>query len=63
MGSLLGRVGGKVPVCHITYPVTCRKRRLAKRWGIKTGKSSGSEGKEARPRQIKAEVRLGRSWG
>ena len=40
------------------------KRRLAKRSEMKTGKSSGLKGKEARRlRHIKAEDHSGRSWG
>lgn len=59
VGFLLGRLCGKLPVCHITYPVTW-KRRLAKRWGIKTGKSSRSEDR----RKAKAKKGRGPSiWG
>lgn len=48
VGSLLGRLCGHLPVCHITYPVTWWKRRLAKRWGIKTGKTKWVRGERSK---------------
>lgn len=55
VGSLLGRLCGHLPVCHITYPVTWWKRRLGKRWGIKTGKIKWVRGERS-----KAEAKKGR---
>ena len=56
VGSLLGRLSGQLPVCHITYPITWWKEKTCKKIRDENRKIKWVEGE----RSEKAEATKGR---